>query len=356
MTYSIIVPVYNRPDEVDELLGSLCRQTLGDFEVVVVEDGSAKPCKAVCDRYAGLLDLHYYPKANSGPGQSRNYGAERAKGEWLIVVDSDVVLPDGYLAAVDGEIAHSGGDVAAWGGPDAAHPSFTPVQKAISYSMTSFFTTGGIRGGKAKLDKFYPRSFNMGIRRNLYLSLGGFSKMRFGEDIDFSYRIVESGCQPRLFPTAWVWHKRRTDFGRFFKQVFNSGIARINLTKRHPGTLKLVHLLPAVFTVGVMLLALAFVCGLMVSSFGVTAQTKATGQAVCQAALLPLLLYSAVICVDATVRNRSLHVGLLSVPAAFVQLMGYGLGFIKAWWKRCVLGQDEFTAFEHNFYGDHEKA
>ena len=346
MKYSIIVPVYNRPDEVDELLESLSNQTQKDFEVIIVEDGSVKPCKDVCDKFAGILDLHYYAKENSGPGQSRNYGAERAKGDYLIILDSDVVLPTGYLVAVDKGLES---DAACFGGPDAAHPSFTPVQKAISYSMTSFFTTGGIRGGKAKLDKFYPRSFNMGIRRDVYLQLGGFSKMRFGEDIDFSYRIVEAGYQPRLFPEAWVWHKRRTDFRKFFRQVYNSGIARINLEKRHPGTLKLVHLLPAVFTVGVILLVLLFVCGLMLSSFG-SPSIKPQGTLLCQLSLLPLALYALIIFVDSSIKNRSLHVGLLSVPAAFVQLMGYGLGFIESWWKRCVRGQDEFQAFEKNFY------
>ena len=175
MKYSIIVPVFNRPDEVDELLESLCSQTLKDFEVVIVEDGSQKPCKDVCDKYAGILDLHYYNKENSGPGQSRNYGVERAQGEYVIILDSDVVLPESYLEAIDSAISHQTSDIVAWGGPDASHPSFTPVQKAISYSMTSFFTTGGIRGGKAKLDKFYPRSFNMGIRRDVYQELGGFS-------------------------------------------------------------------------------------------------------------------------------------------------------------------------------------
>ena len=327
MKYSIVVPVFNRPDEVDELLESLTHQTLKDFEVIIVEDGSQKPCKDVCDKYASILDLHYYLKDNSGPGQSRNYGVERAQGEYVLILDSDVVLPEGYLEATDKSL----NSLVAWGGPDAAHPSFTPVQKAISYSMTSFFTTGGIRGGKAKLDKFYPRSFNMGIRRDVYQQLGGFSKMRFGEDIDFSYRIVEAGYMPRLFPDAWVWHKRRTDFRKFFRQVYNSGIARINLEKRHPGTLKLVHLLPMVFTLGVigLLLLAPFTCGL---------------------SLLPLLLYCLLIFIDSSIKNKSLWVGLLSVPAAFVQLMGYGFGFIESWWKRCVLKQDEFTAFEKNFY------
>jgi len=359
MNYSIIVPVFNRPEEVDELLESLCQQRVKDFEVIIVEDGSKTTCKDVCDKYAGILDLHYYYKENSGPGQSRNYGAERAKGDWLIVLDSDVVLPPDYLTAVDEECHSSLSD--AWGGPDASHPSFTPVQKAISYSMTSFFTTGGIRGGKGKkLDKFYPRSYNMGIRREVYQQLGGFSKMRFGEDIDFSYRIVEAGYKTALIPEAWVWHKRRTDFKKFFRQVYNSGIARINLEKRHPGTLKLVHLLPTVFTVGVIGLILLFLLGLALYAVGewLDAQGlrptdnmhQGVGFVLCVLALIPIILYSMLIFVDSSMRNRSLWVGLLSVPAAFTQLMGYGLGFIESWWKRCVLGRDEFQAFEKNFY------
>ena len=349
MKYSIIVPVFNRPDEVDELLESLCAQTLKDFEVIIVEDGSTKPCKDVCDKYADILDLHYYLKENSGPGQSRNYGAERANGEWLIVLDSDVVLPEGYLLAVNEKlemsIPHSSFD--AWGGPDAAHPDFTPVQKAISYSMTSFFTTGGIRGGKGKkLDKFFPRSFNMGIRRDVYMELGGFSKMRFGEDIDFSYRIVEAGYKTALIPVAWVWHKRRTDFRKFFRQVYNSGIARINLEKRHPGTMKLVHLLPTVFTVGVIGLVLLSAVGRLLMYYCGNDQWCW----LCLLPWLPIVLYSLLIFIDSSLKNRSLHVGLLSIPAAFTQLMGYGFGFIESWWKRCVLKQDEFTAFEKNFY------
>ena len=360
MKYSIIVPVFNRPDEVDELLQSLCSQKLKDFEVIIVEDGSAIPCKDVCDKYASILDLHYYLKENSGPGQSRNYGAERAKGEWLIVLDSDVVLPEAYLESVDSHLQNQGGE-AAFGGPDASHPSFTPVQKAISYSMTSFFTTGGIRGGKGKkLDKFFPRSYNMGIRREVYQELGGFTKMRFGEDIDFSYRIVEAGYKTALIPEAWVWHKRRTDFRKFFRQVYNSGIARINLTKRHPGTLKLVHLLPTVFTLGVIGCLLVFLTGAELYAEGEWLDAhgmrpydnmhQGVGMVFSVLGLFPLLFYSTVIFIDSSIRNRSPWVGLLSIPAAFTQLMGYGLGFIVSWWKRCVLKQDEFTAFEKNFY------
>ena len=344
MKYSIIVPVYNRPDEVDEMLQSLCEQTVKDFEVIIVEDGSINPCKDVCSKYAGILSLHYYAKENSGPGQSRNYGAERANGKYVIILDSDVVLPSGYLQAIEEELAQQ--PCEAFGGPDAAHPDFTPVQKAISYSMTSFFTTGGIRGGKAKLDKFYPRSFNMGIRRDVYQQLGGFTKMRFGEDIDFSYRIVEAGYKPRLFPDAWVWHKRRTDFRKFFRQVYNSGIARINLEKRHPGTMKLVHLLPTVFTVGVIALILISAVGRALMHYVDHDQFYW----MCFAPWIPILFYSLLICFDSSIKNKSLKVGILSIPAAFVQLMGYGLGFIESWWKRCVRGQDEYQAFEKTFY------
>ena len=347
MKYSIIVPVFNRPEEVDELLQSLVSQTLTDFEVVIVEDGSEKPCKDVCDKYTGKLDVKYFMKKNSGPGQSRNYGAERAKGEYLIVLDSDVVLPEGYLKAVDDELLREPAD--AFGGPDRAHDSFTETQKAISYSMTSFFTTGGIRGGKKKLDKFYPRSFNMGIRRDVYMRLGGFSKMRFGEDIDFSIRIFKAGCRCRLFPEAWVWHKRRTDMRKFFRQVYNSGIARVNLYKKYPESLKLVHLLPMVFTVGVILLFLIACFGRIMMVYGDAADFYSWYYLVL-GAISPILLFSLVIFIDSAIQNKSLPIGFISIGAAFVQLSGYGFGFISAWWKRCILGHDEFHAFEKTFY------
>ncbi|PJI25539.1 glycosyl transferase family 2 [Prevotella intermedia] len=349
MKYSIIVPVFNRPDEVDELLSSLLNQTFTDFEVLIVEDGSQKPCDEVCNKYADRLDLHYFMKPNSGPGQSRNYGAERAKGEYLLILDSDVVLPKGYLNAIEEELKREPAD--AFGGPDAAHESFTDTQKAISYSMTSFFTTGGIRGGKKKLDKFYPRSFNMGIRRDVYMELEGFSKMRFGEDIDFSIRIFKAGKRCRLFPETWVWHKRRTDFRKFYRQVYNSGIARINLYKKYPESLKLVHLLPMVFTVGVIFLVLLLCIGLFFSfAPSLSSASKAIGIFLCICAIIPVLLYSLLILLDSTLQNKSIKIGFLSIRAAFVQLMGYGFGFLEAWWKRCVKGKDEFAAFEKNFY------
>ena len=315
MRYSIIVPVFNRPDEVDELLESLSSQTLKDFEVVIVEDGSQIPCKDVCDKYANILDLHYYFKENSGPGQSRNYGVDRAQGEYVIILDSDAVTPPGFMQAIDDELKRQPTD--AWGGPDAAHESFSDIQKAISYAMTSFFTTGGIRGGKKQLDKkFYPRSFNLGVRREVYQQLGGFTTERFskmsfyGEDIDFSLRIYKNGYSCRLFPEAWLWHKRRTDFRKFWRQVYNSGYARINLWRKYPEALKPVHALPAVFTIGVAGL-------LLFSVFSVLA-------------LIPLILYSALIFIDSTIRNKSVMVGLKSIPAAFIQLIGYGVGFLES--------------------------
>ena len=329
MKYSFIIPVYNRPEEVDELLLSLCEQTFHDFEVIVVEDGSSIPCRQVVESYEPVLDIRYYQKPNSGPGQTRNYGAERSRGTYLLILDSDCILPPHYLQAVEEELRQRPAD--AFGGPDKAHPSFTPMQKAINYSMTSFFTTGGIRGGKKKMDKFYPRSFNMGLRCDVYHALGGFSHMRFGEDIDLSIRIFKEGYRCRLFPEAWVWHKRRTDLKKFFKQVHNSGMARINLYKKSPDSLKLVHLLPALFTLGTLLLLV--------------------GSIFCLYSLTPLLLYALLVGVDATIRNRSLRIGAYSVAASFVQLIGYGTGFLRAWWSRCIRHQStEAEAFKKNFY------
>lgn len=342
MRYSVIVPVFNRPDEVKELLESLCTQTFRDFEVVLVEDGSSVPCAAVADSFRNELDIKYFTKDNSGPGQTRNYGAERASGEYLIILDSDVMVPPGYFEAIEAELSREPAD--AFGGPDRAHPDFTPVQKAINYAMTSFFTTGGIRGGKVKMDKFYPRSFNLGISADAYKALGGFSKMRFGEDIDLSIRIFAAGYKCRLFPEAWVWHKRRTNLKKFFKQVHNSGIARINLYKKYPSSLKLVHTLPAVFTVGVaLLLAVALPLLLVLSCLPWWGAVLV--------ALAPLLLWVLAVFTDASAKNRSLRIGCLAVAASFVQLTGYGSGFLRAWWLRCILGRDEeLQAFKKSFY------
>ena len=312
MQFSIIIPVYNRPQEIDELMESLCQQTLKDFEVVVVEDGSGEKCNLVCDKYRDRLSVSYHFKPNSGPGPSRNYGAERSQGEYLIILDSDVIVPENYLAIVKEELDKEPCD--AFGGPDRAHPSFTSIQKAINYAMTSFFTTGGIRGGKRKMDKFYPRSFNLGIKKSVYEALGGFAPMRYGEDIDLSTRIFKNGYSCRLFPEAFVYHKRRVKFSSFFRQVKHSGEARVVLKNKYPDTFKLVHLLPSAFVVGNLLLVMLGIFHHWLW-------------------LAPILFYSLAIFIDSLAKNKSLKVALLSIPAAYCQLFGYGLGFLGAAWR-----------------------
>lgn len=329
LRFSIIVPIYNRPVEVKELLESLTKQTDDQFEVVIVEDGSSVDCKVEVEQQKDALDVNYFFKPNSGPGQSRNYGFERAQGNYCIFLDSDCIVPPYYIETVRRELTRNYVD--AFGGPDRAHESFSPLQKAINYSMTSFFTTGGIRGGGEKMDKFYPRSFNMGYSREVFETTGGFGKMRFGEDIDMSNRIIGHQFSTGLIKEAFVYHKRRTNFRQFFKQVYNSGIARINLHKRHPGTLKLVHTLPALFTFFLFL-------ALIVSVFG------------SPLFILPWAVHMLIIGVDAGLQTKSLKIAGLAIVASYVQLIGYGLGFMEAFWKRIVLRKAEFEAFKHNFY------
>lgn len=312
MRFSIIIPVYNRPKEVDELLESLCIQTFTDFEVIVVEDGSDETSEAICEKYKDRLDLKYCFKPNTGPGPSRNYGAEQSSGEYLIILDSDVIVPEDYLRTIDETLKAQPTD--AFGGPDRAHESFTPIQKAINYAMTSFFTTGGIRGGKRKMDKFYPRSFNMGIRRSLFQQVGGFAPIRYGEDIDLSTRLFEAGCNCRLFPEAYVYHKRRVKFSSFFRQVKHSGEARVMLKRKYPDTFKLVHLLPAAFVIGHLALILLAIFHRWWW-------------------ILPIPAYCLMVFADSLIKNKSLKVAILSIPAAYCQLFGYGCGFIQHLFK-----------------------
>ncbi|MCF8345926.1 MAG: glycosyltransferase [Bacteroidales bacterium] len=326
---SIIVPVFNRPSEIEELLASLDRQTDRDFEVVIVEDGSSESCMTETEKFSDRLNIRYYFKENSGPGPSRNYGFEKASGNYGIFLDSDCILPEKYIETVRKALDKH--DTDAFGGPDRAHDSFTRFQKAVNYSMTSFFTTGGIRGGGEKMDKFYPRSFNMGYSREVFEKTHGFAGMRFGEDIDMSIRILENGFRTRLIKDAFVFHKRRTSTRQFFKQVFNSGIARINVYKRHPESLKLIHFLPAVFTMGLIALILPAIFWSPLF-------------------LLPVGLHLLLLLLDSAVRNRSAAIGLLSVFTSYIQLTGYGLGFITALWKRIILGKGEFAAFTKKFY------
>lgn len=308
MRFSVIIPVYNRPDEVEELLGSLVEAVVAGMEVIVVEDGSQVTCEKIAERFADRLDLKYFTKENTGPGDTRNFGAARATGDYLVFFDSDCMVPPDYFAEVEMELA--GAPVDAWGGPDRAAGTFTTVQKAINYSMTSFLTTGGIRGRKKGLDKFYARSFNMGVNRKVFESIGGFSPMRIGEDIDLSARLFAAGYTVRLMPGAWVYHKRRTNFRQFRRQVTAFGKARVVLSRLHPGITKPVHLLPALFVVGMAAVVVtAFFWPWML--------------------LLPSVYFAAVL-VDSSIRSRSFYVGLLSVPAAAIQLGGYGCGFITA--------------------------
>jgi len=239
MFFSIIIPLYNRPQEIDELLTTLTRQTYTQFEVLVIEDGSVNDAKAIVDKYANSLDVKYFFKPNEGQGFSRNYGFERAKGDFFVIFDSDCLIPEDYLEIVKDYLFEHKLD--AYGGPDAAHQSFTPVQKAISYAMTSPFTTGGIRGNKKHIGQFHPRSFNMGVSREVWEKVGGFILTRLGEDIEYSIRIHEQGFKIGLIPAARVFHKRRTSFSQFYKQLHFFGRARINIYKHFPSELKLVH-------------------------------------------------------------------------------------------------------------------
>lgn len=326
---SVIIPVFNRPNEVADLLESLENQTVKPDEVIVVEDGSILDCRTVVETFRGRLNIQYFYKKNSGPGLSRNYGCERSKGDFAVFLDSDCVLPPDYIENVQRVLGE--GDVDAYGGPDKAHPGFTKLQKAIDFSMTSFFTTGGIRSGNERLGKFHPRSFNMGLSKEVYRATGGFSDMRFGEDIDLSIRILNKGFSTRFLKEAYVYHKRRTTLRQFFKQVFNSGIARINLNRRHPGTLRPVHAAPALL----ILIALLLVLLSVFISFWF---------------LVPLLLHVMLLLGAALIRTKSLSVAILSVVASYTQLSGYGSGFLLAWWRRRILGKEEFSSFSKNFY------
>ena len=315
MKYSVIVPVYNRIDEVRDLLESLSAQTLKSFEVIIVEDGSSEPCKDVVESFASRVDVHYYFKSNEGRSIARNYGIERSSGDYLVFFDSDCVIPPDYFAILDREFNVRPLDC--FGGPDAAHSSFTPTQKAISFAMTSFLTTGGIRGGKVQMEKFVPRSFNMGYSRKVYETVGGFREM-FSEDIDMSTRIRQAGFTIGLIHPAHVFHKRRIDFAKFWRQVYVFGMSRITLKLLYPDSLKLVHTLPALAVIiGVILVAL----GIFVSPWF----------------LLPIAVYLLTLFVAAWVSTGSLGIAFRAVPASVVQICGYGCGFIRAWFTKILL-------------------
>ncbi len=324
--YSIIVPVYNRPNEIRELLESLRTSTLSDFEVIIVDDGSTESAESVILSFKNYLNLKYHVKENSGPGLTRNFGAKKAKGDTLIFVDSDCLIPSNYLEEVDN---NSGYD--AFGGPDKAHSSFSPIQKAINFAMTSFLSTGGIRGKQRALERFKPRSFNMGVRKEVFEELGGFREMRFGEDIDFTLRLIEGGFGSILIPEAFVYHKRRSTLSQFFKQVYNSGMARINLNVLHPGSMRLVHILP----LGCVLF---FISSIALSLFFGSIYS------------LPLLAYFALIFGISTIQNANPWIGFLTMPAVFIQIVGYGLGFLTSFWQLHILKKPLSFGFDKSYY------
>ena len=311
LKYSVIIPVYNRPQEVDELLASLAQQTYTNFEVVLVEDGSVLTSEKVFEKYSSQLSIQYFFKPNTGPGPSRNYGFAKAKGKYFVVFDSDCILPDHYFDAVEKVLNETSLD--AWGGPDRGHENFTVLQQAMGYTMSSLLTTGGIRGRKKRVGWFQPRSFNMGVSREVVEQTGGFKFDRFAEDIEFSIRMKNAGFKTGLIPDAYVYHKRRTSLRQFYQQVFNFGRGRVMVGRVHPGIVKLTHWFPSVFTLGMGLIPLLLLIDSRLSL----------------ALLTGYFLYFLAIAADSLRLTRSVEVSLLSIPSAFVQMVGYGIGFLK---------------------------
>ena len=320
MLFSIIIPLYNRPQEIDELLFTLIQQDYQNFEVLIIEDGSKLGARSIVESYSDKLNIRYFYKENEGQGFARNYAFEQANGDYFIIFDSDCLIPKDYLTIVKNYLEHNHLD--AYGGPDAAHHSFTPIQKAISYSMTSPFTTGGIRGNKKHVGTFHPRSFNMGISRNVWESVGGFKLTRLGEDIEYSIRIQKAGFKTGLISDAVVFHKRRTNFKQFYKQLHFFGRARINIYKHFSSELKLVHFFPAVFVL--------FIIGAIIFNL--------LSLPIAKLANSLLAVYILLLFFHSLIKTKSLKVAFLSVFTSFIQLIAYGLGFIQDFWKRLVVG------------------
>ncbi|NLP58193.1 glycosyltransferase [Lutibacter sp. B1] len=307
--FSIIIPVYNRPQEIDELLLSLTKQTYTDsFEVIIVEDGSTLKADEIVLKYSDKLNLKYFFKENSGAGASRNFGMERSSGNYYIVFDSDCIIPPQYLTEVDKALSQNFTD--AFGGADAADESFTKIQKAINYSMTSFFTTGGIRGNKKAVDKFQPRSFNFGMSKNAFEITKGFSSMKIGEDIDLTFRLWAHNFETQFIEKAYVYHKRRTTLKQFFKQIFSFGKARPLLNKKYPKTAKITYWFPTFF---ILMLAISLI--LLIFDFQLFA--------------IAFLIYFLVLFIDSLIKSRSLAVAFLSLITTVIQFLGYGMGFVK---------------------------
>jgi glycosyltransferase involved in cell wall biosynthesis len=334
--YSIIVPVYNRPGELAELLESIAALTYTKLEVIIIEDGSDVRSDHLVKEFSNRLEIQYLDLKRSGPSLARNAGTRIAKGDYYIYVDSDCLLPVDYLNTIDLFLENEPLDF--FGGPDRASGNFNLTQKAISYAMTSFLTTGGIRGGGKKIGRFYPRSFNMGLSRKAFDAVGGFPETRMhpGEDMVFSIVLINSGFASGLIPDAYVYHKRRTTLGRFFKQVFGFGKTRYIISKVYPDTFKLFYLAPSAFLMGsVLLVTLSILLGPLFLS--------------------PLLLWVALVFLDSSIRNRSLLTGLIAIIASFIQLCGYGSGFLSAWYTAAIRGIDQYDVFSKGFYPDRPK-
>ena len=309
LLFSLIIPVYNRPNEIDELLNSLVKQTYANsFEVIVVEDGSTNSSEEIIKNYSKKINLKYFFKENSGAGASRNYGMQRASGNYFIIFDSDCIIPSNYLVEVEAALTHNYTD--AYGGADAAHESFTNIQKAINYSMTSFFTTGGIRGSKKAVDKFQPRSFNLGISKTAFEATKGFSKMKIGEDIDLTFRLWERNFETQFIENAFVYHKRRATFKQFFKQTFAFGKGRPFLNRKYPETARITYWFPSLFILAFILSMLLVLVNIKISAvfFGV---------------------YFLIIFLDSLLKNKNLGVAVLSIATTLIQFTGYGIGFLK---------------------------
>jgi glycosyltransferase involved in cell wall biosynthesis len=330
MLFSLIIPVYNRPDEVDELLESLSKTTYDQiFEIVLIEDGSTLRCQDVASKYGDKLDISYYYKENSGPGDSRNYGMNKARGDYYIIFDSDCIIPSTYLTEVDKALKENYVDC--FGGPDKALDSFSDIQKAINFAMTSFLTTGGIRGGSEKIGKFQPRSFNMGLSRKAFETSKGFGNIHPGEDPDLSIRLWNLGFETRLFQHAFVYHKRRIDWEKFSIQVSKFGKARPILNSWYPQYNKLTFFFPTVFIIGffVSLVLLVFNQDFLLKFyFGY---------------FLALFLLS-------SIQNKSIKIGYLSIIAVWKQFYGYGTGFLESYIKVILLKQNPQEAFPGLFF------
>lgn len=329
-TISIVVAIFNRKDELFELLNSFIAQTDKDFEVIIVDDGSFVDLLPTVETFKEMLNIQYFKKPNSGPGLSRNYGANRAKNDWLVFVDSDVIVEKDYIENIKKNLEKT--DCAAFGGADKAHKGFNLLQKAISYSMTSVFTTGGIRGSKKAVTRFQPRSFNMGVNKEIFLKIGGFSEMRIGEDPDLSMTIWENGYQTAFFDDIGVYHKRRTDLGKFSKQVYQFGCARPILNQRHPDYVKPTFWFPTLFLLGYVAGILEYFLlqkGFVLACYG---------------------FYTLVIFVHALYLTKNIAIAAQAIITTYIQMFSYGYGFLESWIKLNLLKMKPEDAFPKHFH------